>query len=585
MASKRCSATGLKVRKTMPIKGRYVSTPVRLPALNEAIAHHQAGRQDQALAGYLQILRSQPDQFEANLFLGTLYLEKGKADKAIPHLALAVRERLNHQTAWHYYALALEQARQPDDAESAYEAALQLGTPSRILLLQAGRFFLSAGKLTRAGEIYQQMVELEPSSADAHHGLGEVARLSGDVPQAIKHFEQAITLNAGSFPSLMNLGLLLNQEGRLAEAVEVLRKAAVVAPSSTEAKGILASCLARMDQTKEAMELASLAFAQAPNHPIVHECLAHVYEAQGNTTQALHSWAEAVRYRPDSVHYRMTLGRLLFLEGYRGQAAEQFEAARRISSTEIEPAVALAQIDEQADRIESARAAYLGLVSTTNDSALWNLRSACAVPTVLAGEEEIDQCRSTILTRLAECRESGTRRSMRDLVNAGIMPPFNLTFHHRDDRNLREEFARTTRAMLGLGSADGPAKCDRQRLRVGFYCAANERTFARSLGGLIGLLDQTAVEPIVIGSANASSSLRSLFRGMSIGMVGTSADPQRALAQIRSLDLDLLVYFEVGTTPIGYLLAQHRLARCNSRRGEFKSRPVSRRSITTSRRI
>jgi predicted O-linked N-acetylglucosamine transferase (SPINDLY family) len=544
----------------MPTKGRSPSTPIHLPRLREAIAHHEAGRHDEARAGYLQILRSQPGQFEANLFLGTLYLEKGEANKSIPHLALAVRSRLNHQAAWHYYALALEQAYRPDEAGSAFEAALQLGTPSQRLLVQAARFFLGTGQLSRAGELYQQMIEREPRSSEAHYGLGEVARLRGDVAQAIERFQQAIAIDAGSFPSLMNLGLLLNQEGRLAEAIDVLRQAISVSPSSIEAKGVLASCLARMDQTKEAMELASLIFAQAPNHPMVHECLAHVYEAQGNSTQAIHSWAETVRLRPDSVRHRMTLGRFLLTAGYREQAKEQFEAAWA-ATTDIEPAVAVAQIHEQADQIESARSIYHRLAVRSNDAALWNLRSACAIPTVLAGEEEIETCRSTIHERLADCRESGSRRSIRELVDAGIMPPFNLAFHHQDDRRLREEFANTTRGLLGLEPVDGPVKCDRSRLRVGFYCAANERTFARSLGGLIGRLDQTVMEPIVIGSPSAAASLRLLFRSMPVGMVGTSVDPERALAQIRSLDLDLLVYFEVGTAPIGYLLAQHRLAR------------------------
>ena len=89
------------------------------------------------------------------------------------------------------------------------------------LALEAHR----SGDLSRAEQLYQQVLQVEPHQADAHHLLGVLEFQSGRKESAVARIRQAIALNPTATPYLVNLGLIYNSLGAFDDAIECFNRA------------------------------------------------------------------------------------------------------------------------------------------------------------------------------------------------------------------------------------------------------------------------------------------------------------------------------------------------------------------------
>ena len=69
----------------------------------------------------------------------------------------------------------------------------------------------SAGDLTQAESIYQQILEADPDQPQALHLLGVIAHQRGENEQAVTLIEKAIALNPEFVEAHSNLGLALQE--------------------------------------------------------------------------------------------------------------------------------------------------------------------------------------------------------------------------------------------------------------------------------------------------------------------------------------------------------------------------------------
>ena len=95
--------------------------------------------------------------------------------------------------------------------------------------LSLGSAFFQRGYFDQAEASFQLALHDDPSSAEAHYGLGSVYLKQDKLPEARASFEQALKLNA-SYPDTRpnawnNLGLLATREGRTDDAISSFEEA------------------------------------------------------------------------------------------------------------------------------------------------------------------------------------------------------------------------------------------------------------------------------------------------------------------------------------------------------------------------
>jgi predicted Zn-dependent protease len=104
---------------------------------------------------------------------------------------------------------------------------------------------------------FEQELKLHPQNASAEYFLGELARKSGQLPQAIEHYRNAVKLNPGLPEPHFGLGRCLLDSDKAADAVGPLETAARL----------------------------------APDNPTIHFTLAHAYQEVGRKDDAAREFA------------------------------------------------------------------------------------------------------------------------------------------------------------------------------------------------------------------------------------------------------------------------------------------------------
>jgi tetratricopeptide (TPR) repeat protein len=128
--------------------------------VNAALAHHRAGRLDDAERMYREVLEVDPNHADATHLLGMIAFQTGRLDLAVETIRKAIAA---HPAAASYHS-------------------------------NLGNVLQAQDKLDEAAASYRQALTLRPGLPETHVNLGNVLRELGDVDGALAAFRRAIAL-------------------------------------------------------------------------------------------------------------------------------------------------------------------------------------------------------------------------------------------------------------------------------------------------------------------------------------------------------------------------------------------------------
>ncbi|MBF0371198.1 MAG: tetratricopeptide repeat protein [Magnetococcales bacterium] len=171
----------------------YPQTPVDKGELGRyfAAAHqaHQAGRLQEAEAGYRRLLAHLPTHADSLHLLGMVFHQQGDHTQALE---------------WIQRAISLKK-------DGRYFGNL-------------GMVLLKLGQLGSAEAALGEALQMNPDFVEAHFRLGLVLQNQKRLPQAEAAFRRAIEIKPSFHPALMNLGQLLLERGDVARAAEAFEQ-------------------------------------------------------------------------------------------------------------------------------------------------------------------------------------------------------------------------------------------------------------------------------------------------------------------------------------------------------------------------
>lgn len=244
-------------------------------ALDDAIAHEQAGRRDLAEQVYRELLHREPARDEVWRRLGILLFQTGRQREAADCLTRAVE--LQPAAAQHRNTLAV--------------------------ILQDG------DELERAAEQLEEAVRLKPDYAEAHNNLGNVWQKRGQPERAVECYREAIRLRPNYSLAYCNLGAVYRLLEREADALAPLAEALRLQPARPDAEYNLGACLTQLGRQDEAAEHLLRAIALAPRHSAAYTSLGLVRQRQGLLGDAIDCYRRAMEFDPYNVDVH---GNLLF---------------------------------------------------------------------------------------------------------------------------------------------------------------------------------------------------------------------------------------------------------------------------------
>jgi len=194
------------------------------------------------------------------------------------------------------------------------------------LFARALRYHQS-GNLRQAEPLYRQILQADPTHADAHHLLGLVAHQTGHHEPAAALLRRAIALNPSAAVYHTNLGLVLEEQGQWDEAIACYRRVLQLTPDEASAHYNLGCAFREQEQWAGAVECCQQALRLNPQFVDALNLLGLALKEQGQLDEAITCYRRALEIKPD---YPEALNNLGFALNDQGRLDEAIACASRV---------------------------------------------------------------------------------------------------------------------------------------------------------------------------------------------------------------------------------------------------------------
>lgn len=147
---------------------------------------------------YRTLLDFQPAHVPALVNLGTILLQRNKAEEAIKFLKKATELDASSTPAWFMMGVAQYRAGEDQRAIASLTETVRLDPANALALLYLGNLETSAGNYEKAVVHFENSLKIQPESPDAHFNLAWTYSRLGRMAQARKSYDAAI--RSGGLP-------------------------------------------------------------------------------------------------------------------------------------------------------------------------------------------------------------------------------------------------------------------------------------------------------------------------------------------------------------------------------------------------
>jgi tetratricopeptide (TPR) repeat protein len=276
-----------------------VNTNNYMAHYNLANVYSREKRAGDAEVHYLAAIAAEPGYAEAQNNFAGLLLEQKRYDESILHYREAVR--LSPQYLYHFnLANALA------DAASARH---------------------DAGEFAAAVQAYEQTIQLNPASGDAHNNLGLTWQAQGKEAEAMAEFREAMRVQPGLEPAHFNLANSLARAGNLDGAILEYQTAEKLNPARAENYNDLGVCYGMKNKMAEAEAQFKELLCLQPGNGAADGNLGNVLAAGHKVDEAILYYSAALRINPQDYQTEFNLGLTLSGQGRRSEAESHFKQA------------------------------------------------------------------------------------------------------------------------------------------------------------------------------------------------------------------------------------------------------------------
>lgn len=265
--------------------------------LKRALALHQAGRLEEARAGYAQVLALDASQFDALHLLGVVARQQGDAATAVELIGQALRVNPAQATAHCNLGAALQDLGRGEDALASYDRALGLN----------------------------------PAYAMAHYNRGNALRKLGRPDEALASYERALALRPAYPEAWCNRAVALLDLGDARGALASSEQALAGRRPYAEASCVRANALFALREFAAAFQGYEEAIAANAQAPEAHTGRGLALLRLERPQEALASFDTALVLRSGDFRSHQQRGDALLALGRRDEAITAFEAARALA--------------------------------------------------------------------------------------------------------------------------------------------------------------------------------------------------------------------------------------------------------------
>ncbi len=179
--------------------------------------------------------------------------------------------------------------------------------------------------------IFRELLEENPTLADAYTGMGSALEHQGELELAEPAYARAISLDPEDFTAASGYGRVLEALGRSKEAIRALQRALTIRPRDLDSNIAMARLLLAAAQTDGAIAFAERAIRLDPQSGAAHLALARAYAKVGRGADAIREFETACELIEPPVEVMYALLNAYAAEKRYREAANAAEALTRVA--------------------------------------------------------------------------------------------------------------------------------------------------------------------------------------------------------------------------------------------------------------
>ncbi len=262
------------------------------------MGEHRAGRLGAAEIGYVEWLKSHPDDCVALFFLANLRRDQGRLSESAKLFRTLLARNPGHSEAWLCLGAVLKAQGDRKGAVHCYESAGSLRPDIAAPKINLGAVLFESGRWSEALECFDLAVQLDPVSAQAQSGRAAVLGALRRYAEALECIDRAIALAPDMVDAYCNRGNVLQDLQRFEEALAAFQKASALMPGFAGAYYFQGRVLQEMGRFQEALVVLDRAIALAPGYASCHNDRGVAFTKLARYEEAIAAFDRAIVLAP-----------------------------------------------------------------------------------------------------------------------------------------------------------------------------------------------------------------------------------------------------------------------------------------------
>jgi len=485
---------------------------------------------DEAISELLKALETDSNQSRAHHNLGAALQAAGRVNEACEHFNRAHTNDPSSVESLVCLAMARRDLEQWQDAKNALELLREPLKVDASYWLEFGKVCVACLAFDEALSCFRQVQHLAPNAPGLDYQFGLVHLSQDRYKEAAQSFKAESKKNPAEFQPRMMTAFCLAQQDEFESVLSELREAIPLAPNNVQAYNMKGFAHYRLGQPEAAKAAYAKAYKLGPDDPLLLRNIAELMISIRDFQGAQKQLSRVIEKNPEHLEALISMAGLQHFLGNHDGVIEYFNRAQLLHPTPI--------LEASSDLL---------------------------LPYIMGTEADILESRNHFSAMLEKWRD---RKPSFQLPHHFFgTSNFFLAYHGLNDKPLLEQFSKLCAESCPSLLYTAP-HCERSpqssRLRVGFLSrflynhsvATSYSEIARSLS----LTGEFEIH-LISDSLPTEAELSSTYPGFVGKTIRISGNHDSALRTIAALELDILVYLDIGMVPSTYFLAHARLAR------------------------
>jgi tetratricopeptide (TPR) repeat protein len=252
-----------------------------------ALAFHQQGNLSDAKMLYVELLRQNPQHFDALHLSGLIADQSGQIDQAVDFYKRALRIRSDFAPLYLNYANALKRLNRFDEALHKYNDAIQIQRDYADAYNNRGVTLQELGRYEEALRNFDDAISLEQNNARLFYNRGNACKEMKLFEEALDSYDRAIMLQNDYADAFNNRAITLQELRRFEEALESYDITIMLQQDCAEAFNNRSVALQELRRFEDAVHSCEKAIS-------IKADFADAFYNQGNALKELKRWNEAL---------------------------------------------------------------------------------------------------------------------------------------------------------------------------------------------------------------------------------------------------------------------------------------------------